>query len=108
MSGDHRHASSLATTAAWHFGHLTAVEAILIAGFGGALMGFFASRFGEWLNERKRRRQFFQGLGQDIRRCQTIDLTIGENQFELLNPIAFPFIAQVAQANIRTTLIRWK
>lgn len=80
---------------------LSATVATLIAGLGGSFLGgvigFGASRASAWLDDRKRRKQFLTGLSQDVKRCQTIDLSISSDSFQLLNPISFPFIRQIAQ-----------
>lgn len=52
MNMPHKHVVSHSTILGLHVGHVTVIEATLIAGFGGAfvigsLMGFFASRFVE-------------------------------------------------------------
>ncbi|SMC02103.1 hypothetical protein SAMN00768000_0316 [Sulfobacillus thermosulfidooxidans DSM 9293] len=80
---------------------LSVTVATLIAGLGGSflggLIGFGASRSSAWLDDQKRRKQFLIGLSQDVKRCQTIDLSISSDSLQLLNPISFPFIRQIAQ-----------
>ena len=101
--------------AAFYGGHSPVAGATLVAGFGGAivgaLIGFATVRVSAWLDERKRQKQFLIGLTRDIERCQTIHLnttlngersqTTGPNStldsLQLLNPISFPFIRQIAQ-----------
>ncbi len=84
-----------------HGGHLPVNEATLIAGLGGAIVGavigFIASRVSALLDDRKQRHQFLNGLMRDVERCQTIDLSMTSDSLQLLNPISFPFIRQIAQ-----------
>ncbi len=76
----------------------SAASATLVGAGIGALSGFLTAVSLTWWTERKKREQFLVGISRDIERCQGIALITAELP-ELLNPISFPFIRDVANGS---------
>lgn len=73
-------------------------DATLVGAGIGAIGGFLTVLGSTWLNDRRKRERFLVGLTRDVERCHNLSLTT-DRLPELLNPITFPFIRDMANGS---------